>query len=367
MSKNPDAATAFFDPAGNGAGADHVGNDHLHYLVGSGDGTRVWPKHLITGAAVTEMDDPLSRTGLGAALEAASTGHPPFAEGQDPWPEAHHSPGQARVMGGIINQLSPASGTDASVPANLRQPIAAALSEYASDTHQTLAGVDVEYIKASDGKGYFVDGHGAHLAADPKGLVQVMRGLSEDPDAYATLQKSEDRHINYELDKLPPGGINHDLDRKFENLGAVRGVYSAIQEDVINDARMDKYAQADWKAKVAYHVIGGALTPLYFTTGGVSIAYGDSLQRGVDTVTWEMDNAWKAQADAEANAKVADTFLSANKHMPLLINGWADGRSDIDMSNQHSRDRVQNLTTAALQGLDRGAGTAEKYLTDTSN
>ncbi|PZH21032.1 hypothetical protein C1I97_00490 [Streptomyces sp. NTH33] len=367
MSKNPDAATAFFDPKGNGAGADHVDNDHLHYLLGSGDGTRDWPKHVGTGYSVTVFENPFSKAGLGLALEAAATGHPPLVGGRDPWPEAVHNSAQARVMSGIIGQLAPTSGTDAPVSPMLRQPIAAALGEYASDTHQTLAGVDVDYVRASGDKGHFVDAHGAHLAADPKELVQVMRGLSEDPEAFATLQKAEDRHINYELDKLPQGALNHDLERKFENFGAVRGTYAAIQEDVINDIRTEKHAEADWKAKVAYHVVGGALTPLYFTTGGVAIAYGDALQRGVDMVTWEMSNQWKAQADAEANAKVADIFLSANKHMPLLINGWAEGRSDVDMNNQNAKGRVQDLTTAALQGHDRGVGTAEKYLADTSN
>ncbi|WP_328312835.1 hypothetical protein OG432_22970 [Streptomyces sp. NBC_00442] len=74
MSRNPEAATAFFDPAGNGPASDHVGNDHLHYLAGHGDGTRDWPKHVYTGVAYLEQDDPLSRTGLAAALQAGATG-----------------------------------------------------------------------------------------------------------------------------------------------------------------------------------------------------------------------------------------------------------------------------------------------------
>jgi hypothetical protein len=321
------------------------------------------------------MDDPLNRTGLGAALEAAATGHPPLGAGQDPWPEVRHDAAQTRVMAGVIDELKPSSGTTVAVPANLRQPIADALGEYASDTHQILAGVDTDYIKhgdingsVTDGHGYFTDQEGhVHLAADPKTLVQVMRGLSDDPSAYATLQKAEDRHINYELDKLPHGALHQDLNSKFENIGAVRATYSVIEEDVINDDRMTKYAAADWKAKVAYHVIGGAVTPLYFTAGETSIAYGDSLQRGVDTVTWEMDNQWKAQADNEANAKVADTFLSANKHLPLLINGWAEGRSDIDMDDTDDKNKVAGLTTAALDGQTRGITNARNYLVDTTN
>ncbi|MEU1402608.1 hypothetical protein ABZ471_09620 [Streptomyces sp. NPDC005728] len=364
MSQDPKTSTEYLDPA-------HT--DNLKYLMHDRDWDTV-VDHFATppGGTTTGMpvmaEDGDAHKGLGAALEAAATGHPPLASGQDPWPEAGHDAAQTRVMAGVLDQLKPGSGTDAPVPANLRQPIADALGEYAADTHQTLAGVDADYVKAANGDGYFTDAHGrVHLAADPKNLVQIMRGLSDDPSAYATLQKAEDRHINYEMDQLPKGALHQDIDSKFENFGAVRGTYSAIEEDVINDARMDKYAAADWKSKVAYHVIGGALTPLYASTGGVTIAYGDALQRGVDTVTWDMDNQWKAQADTEANAKVADTFLSANKHLPLLINGWAEGRPDIDMTNADAKTRIGDLTTAALEGQTRGATTAEKYLVDTTN
>ncbi|MFI1154866.1 hypothetical protein [Streptomyces sp. NPDC020817] len=39
---------------------------------------------------------------------------------------------------------------------------------------------------------------------------------------------------------------------------------SSTREDVINDGRMAGYSEADWKSKLAYHVIGGAVTPMYF-------------------------------------------------------------------------------------------------------
>ncbi|MEU3281925.1 hypothetical protein [Streptomyces antibioticus] len=367
MSKNPDAATAFFDPAGNGDGANHVGNDHLHYLAGSGDGTREWPKHVTTGISVIEMDDPLSRTGLGAALEAAATGHPPMHAGQDPWPEMKHSEAQTRVMHSIITELAPASGTDAGVEANLRQPLANALAEYGSDTHAILAGVDIDYIRAAGGDGYFEKDGSTHLAANAKDLVQVMRGLSEDPGAYATLEKAELRHIGNELGTMPEGAARGDIDEKLENLGSGMGAYAAIKEDVLNDERMSKYSEADWKMKAAYHLVGGAVTPLYLTTGPVSIAYGDALQRGVDTLTWDLGNSMKADADATANAGIADTYLDANKKVAYMVDGWAQERSDIDLSTDEGRDMRSKFTTNMSQGHDRGAATAGKYLTDTTN
>ncbi|MEV6409795.1 hypothetical protein AB0M58_44025 [Streptomyces bobili] len=367
MSKNPDAATAFFDPAGNGAGADHVGNDHLHYLAGSGDGTREWPKHVITGVSVIEMDDPLSRSGLGAALEAAATGHPPLAAGQDPWPDVKHSEAQARVMHSIITELAPSAGTDAGVEANLRQPLANALAGYTNDTHEILGGMDADYVRAATGDGYFRDGDTTHMAVSQKDLVQVMRGLSEDPDAYATLHKAESRYIDAEMRSIPQGATDFETSAPMSKAGATLGAYSAIREDVLNDGRMAGYSEADWKAKIAYHIIGGAVTPLAIPTAGGSLVVGDALQRGVDTWAWQWGNSMKAEADATANAGIADEYLNAHNQMVTMVDVWANDRSDIDTTTNSGKAELAVLTNDILNGHDRGASTAQKYLTDTSN
>ncbi|MFC8391201.1 hypothetical protein [Streptomyces sp. CB02400] len=360
MSKNPDAATAFFDPAGNGTGSDRVANDHLKYLLSE----REWPQHhTVTPVKLFTSEDPLSHTGLGAALQAATTGHPPLRNGEDPWPEMKHTEAQTRVMTSTIEGLVPAVDTDEGIHKNLRQPLANALGEYGSDIHEILAGVDIDYIRASGGDGYFTEDGSTHLAADAKSLVQVLRGLSEDPAAYSTLEKAELRHVSAVMGTMPEGAARGDIDEKLENLGTGMGTYSAIKEDVLNDERMDKYSEADWKMKAAYHIIGGAVTPLYVTTGPVSIAYGDALQRGVDTLTWDLGNSMKAEADATANAQVADTYLNANQQASYIVEGWAQERSDIEANSPES----QALTTNMLQGRDRGAETAGKYLTDTTN
>lgn len=361
MSKNPDAATAFFDPAGNGSGSDHVANDHLEYLLNDRD----WPQHsTAAGPTVVTMDDPLSRAGLGAALEAASTGHVPLKVGEDPWPEVKHSEAQARVMHSVVTELAPIAGSDDGIPANLRQPVANALGEYASDTHNVLAGVDIDYIRAGGSEGYFNEDGSTHLATDAKTLTQTLRGLSEDPEAYSTLQKAELRHVSAELGALPEGAAQGDLDEEMENLGSGLGAYSAIKEDVLNDERMDTYADIDWKMKAAYHFVGGAVTPLYATTaGGVTIAFGDALQRGVDTLTWDLGNSMKAEADDKANSQIADKYLNDNQQAAYLVEGWTQERSDIESNSPESRKFVTNI----LQGRDRGAETAGKYLTDTAN
>lgn len=109
------------------------------------------------------------------------------------------------------------------------------------------------------------------------------------------------------------------------------------------------------------------MTPLYFATpvgaagATMSVAFGDSLQRGVDTWAWEWDNRMKAAVDAKANPEIADTYLSINKQVPIMVGEWAKERPDIPEAD------VQNYTRNVLDGRVRGTETAQKYLTDTAN
>ncbi|MEW5355222.1 hypothetical protein [Streptomyces sp. 16-176A] len=350
MSQDPKTSTEYLDPAHN---------DNLKYLLHDRDWNTV-VDHYATPPGGTTLGMPVmaedgdARKGLGAALEAATTGHVPLKEGEDPWPEVRHNEAQTRIMQGAIENFKPSEGNDASVPENLRRPMANALAEYTADTHHILTGI--ESATSSDGKS-------SHLDVSQKDLVQVMRGLSEDPDAYGTLHKAEARFINNDLDRIPAGTAGADRHGQMDGYGAALGAYTAIREDVINSDRMSAHDAADWKTKVAYHVIGGAVTPLYFSTGGgMSIAYGDALQRGVDTWMWDLDNDMKAQADNKADADIADAYLSANKETNSIVSGWAAGRSDIDPDTEKGRTVTSNITSEILDGQTRGSYTASKYL-----
>lgn len=96
-------STAYLDPARS---------DNLQYLMHGRDWDTV-VDHYATppGGTTTGMplmaEDGDGRKGFGAALEAAATGHPPLAAGQDPWPEARHNAAQTRVLAGVIDQLKP--------------------------------------------------------------------------------------------------------------------------------------------------------------------------------------------------------------------------------------------------------------------
>lgn len=358
MSRYPAASTSYLDPGPDGK------NDNLHYLLKERDweitNTASWRGNIEIHGHDTV--DASNRTGLGAAIEAGATGYPPLGAGQDPWPALKHTDPQARLMHSVIEQLGPAQSVDA----NLREPLARALGSYAADTHEILGGLDSRYISAM-GTGHFQEGGTTHMSASQKDLVQFMRGLSDDPEAYGTLHKAESRYIDISLEHLPKGAQGSEVTNAVNEAGTALGTFSSIREDVINDGRMAGYSAADWKAKVAYHVIGGAVTPLYFTTpvgaagATMSVAFGDSLQRGVDTWAWEWDNRMKAAVDAKANPAITDEYLDVNNQMPILIREWAKERPDIPEAD------VRKLTRDVLEGHLRGNATAQKYLTDTAN
>ncbi|MBO1335998.1 hypothetical protein [Streptomyces sp. VRA16 Mangrove soil] len=68
----------------------------------------------------------------------------------------------------------------------------------------------------------------SHLSTPMDSLVHVMRGVSEDPDAYATMDKAETRYINAELDKLPQGASGYSESNPLAKSGAALGAFDAI-------------------------------------------------------------------------------------------------------------------------------------------
>ncbi|MCZ7459787.1 hypothetical protein [Streptomyces sp. WMMC940] len=87
MSKDPAAATAFLDPGEGGKDAEHRGNDRLERLL---DRETDFVDRYDWGVAAEHKlgdsmdgDLPTSKQGLAAAIEAASTGREPGAEGAE--------------------------------------------------------------------------------------------------------------------------------------------------------------------------------------------------------------------------------------------------------------------------------------------
>ncbi|MEU7167926.1 hypothetical protein AB0A70_25325 [Streptomyces morookaense] len=350
MSKNPDAATSFLDPGNDGK------NDHLKYLLKD----REWPKTALVGpAGLITQNDPSSKTGLATAIEAAATGHAPLAEGTAPNPEATHNAAQARVMHDTIELVDPGSSTAA--PANLRRPLANALAEYSVDTHEILSLNSPKYSQHSGIDEVWEENSRTKMSVDPGKLLRTMRGLSEDPDAYATLHSAQSTYISDELNNISANAKDYDVKAPLYKHGAVLGALGAIREDVINDDRSAAYTAADWKAKVAYHIIGGVLTPAKIGVAPSELAVGDALQRGVDTWAWAWSNEMKSTADSIANTKISDNYMEANNQMSLMIQGWAGGHH-ISSEDTHGENRIEGMISDVQLGSVHGNGGAKSLL-----
>ncbi|MCD9145941.1 hypothetical protein [Streptomyces albireticuli] len=343
MSKQPDVATSFLDPGADGK------NDHLKYLLKD----RSWPKLTTIGpAGVHDLSDPATQVGLGAALEAAATGHPPLADGARPDPEARHTAAQTRVMHDTIVLADP--GSSSAAPANLRRPLANALAEYGADTHEILSG-NTAY---PDHDGPWESNGRVNMSVDQDALRRTMRGLSEDPEAYATLHRAASDHISNEMDKLPADAQGYERKNPLDKAGAVLGAYSAIRDDVINDKRASDYSGADWKSKMAYHILGGAVTPV--TVGAGKFPIGDALQRGVDYWTWEWANNMKGAADTEANIKISDNYLDTNKQMRTMIDQWAQ-KHHVSAEGP-GKDIIEGMKGDVMIGATRGSAYTKNLL-----
>ncbi|MFD4141270.1 hypothetical protein [Streptomyces sp. NPDC058572] len=334
MSRNPDAATAFFDPDGNGTGSDHVGNDHLAYLLGSGEGSRDWPKNTITGFGVTDFDDPTSRMGLGRALEAAATGHEPLNEGESGGRPGPHTGAQARVMQNTIQILDDGAGGE-SVHANLQKPLGHALADYVVDNHSILAENGTKYGSPEGKEGIWTEGDEAGITVGKDSLMRVMRGVSADDQTYALLQDTQRMYALEQLTHAPEsGGTSNDAWKNpARDLGAVTGAMNSIGSDVIFDERDGKISAANDMAKYAYHGAGAPITGLP--------VLGDTAQRLVDVATYEWSKDVIAAAESKGQEQNSDHYAAGISGTYDMIDRWAEDRG-VDIHDEENKKRDPN-------------------------
>jgi len=307
MSHDPDTATAYLDPGDDG------GNKRLEYLLNERDWPDLEVREVVRGQEPTgnidHIDASNTRVGLGSVLEAATTGE----EAGPP-----HTAGQARIMRDTVELMDTEPGHEEIEP-NLRQPLANCLADYTNDTHEILSGVQGSYTHEAPqahGKGLFGDADDAHMAPDSDKLIRMMRGISEDPEAYGTMHKAETAYIAKQMED--EGGNTADSVRDpVRKGGSALGAYDAVREDVIYDKRDSANAQEDWKAKTIYHVAG---TPVTMVPG-----IGDAAQRILDAWTYDVSNEEKGYNNDAAAAEVADRSLKSQREMQFLVDEWANG------------------------------------------
>lgn len=329
MGRQPDAATAFLDPGANGD------NKRLHYLMKD----REWPEGYMTGYTMMKMPDPLSQSGLAAAIEAASTG-----ERAGTAHDGKHTEAQARVMHQTITIADENHGAD-KIKDTLRKPLGNALADYVGDTHELLSGRNDAYAAH---KGAWKDGDTVRMTVGEDSLVRFMRGVSEDPAAYAALHRAETGWIAKELSEIPGNPSQNQMRDPMGKGAAALGVFDAIRSDAVIDKRNDENIQAEWKAKGLYHIIG---------VGVNELPMGSAANRLVDMWTYELQLEQKAENNNAANAKISDTYLAANREMADLVAIWAKDRGQ----NPDSPD-INALQDDMLNNRNRSNDTAGRYL-----
>ncbi|MFE0701608.1 hypothetical protein [Streptomyces sp. NPDC058872] len=344
MGKNPDAATAFLDPQGNGPAGDHVDNDHLKYLLGSGDDSREWPKNVITGYGVTTYDDYTSRIGLGAALEAATTGREPNSPGAA---FDQHSEAQARVMQETITILDEGGKGD-SIEQNLKVPLGRALADYTVDTHAILSGT--EKTSPEGGSGINANGEDSSITNSKHSLLRVMRGVSD--AAYGTtsggepvlvydlLYENEKRYSAEYLATARPAedgqqnNVVGDWDNKARDVGEVYGAMTAIGSDMILDDRDTKIGKLNDEMRYAYHGVGGLFTQIPVV--------GDPIQRMVDAATYEYSKDVASAAEDVARSKDSTATSAGVGGTNALMDAWGGTRGiQGSEAHEHAKGEAQ--------------------------
>ncbi|WP_149181476.1 hypothetical protein [Streptomyces sp. TRM49041] len=165
-----------------------------------------------------------------------------------------HTEPQAQAMKDVLFALGFTKPDPLTVDPALRAPLATALADYASDTHEILAGLDSEYMRL-DGEAippWESDGT-YHLALYSTYFKDIVRAISEDPKAYAILRMAQTRHAARELTAVPGEARDAEFTIVPVKNARVFGILDGIG-DAVAEHQDEEDAQA-WRAAVMDHLL----------------------------------------------------------------------------------------------------------------
>lgn len=303
MGDDPGAASTFLDPKTAG-GAD---NDHLKYLIEKRD----WPQGMMTTPyTADEIKDPTSQAGFARALEAGATGHPP---GKDDVLGGHNE-SQARVTHQAIESFV-AKGNAQDLPDNLTEPVSRILKDYTPDTHQILGKDNHTYNTTN---GVWKDDVAVNMSVPKDHLVEVMRGVAEDPKAFGAMYGAEKQ---YALDTFShmPDDTGRVTRTTVEEASAAMGAYDGVRADIVFD---EKFKKTQWSNDFN-HAASLASVPLDFSpTKYVPMV--DGASRVVDFVSYEANKDRIAEAALEATKANSKQFMAGQHEVDAMVVEWAD-------------------------------------------
>ncbi|MFB6894230.1 DUF6571 family protein [Kitasatospora sp. NPDC056327] len=324
MGQNPEAATQFLDPKGPGA------EDRLKYLLRD----REWPTSYVNTLYGPPMVDKTThQEGLAAALEAAATGDAP---GEGTHNGGPHTPAQARVMQGVIEALDgDAKGSE--IHDDLKMPLANALSDYVDDTHRILS----DHV-SSGGGGVREENGAGHLDGGADSLTRVLRGVSDEPEAYALLYTSERARTAELIGALPadPGADRSVVDVPAQRVGTALGAYDAIRTDVILDNKDERMEWADKTGSLASSM-NGTVTGFIPEVGDIA---GTLVDMGIEK--WADDV--KKDAQHTGNKEASDSHFAALNQSKEMARGW--GQANGDTTGQRTDLVYSNIALGHTSG-----------------
>ncbi|UQI47566.1 hypothetical protein M1P56_26095 [Streptomyces sp. HU2014] len=336
MGKQPDVATSFLDPGADGK------NDRMKYLINERD----WPKHTTIGpAGIKDFDDPTSRLGLGAALEAAATGDVPGTKHAI----GGHTEAEARVMQNTIRALD-ADGKGDKLHANLRASVGHMLTDYTSDTHEIASNNSGRYTDAAPRENsageVWKDANGTvHMAVHQANLARIMRGVAEDPNAFATMYNAEQQ---YSAETMKRTSFDEEEDRKLtvRNAAGAFGFYDGVRADVVYDKRD---AAIQWARDVSHAVTATSGAALNFVpaqiTADVAMPKGvkvgaDGLNRMLDFAMYEWTKEQISEATAAAGKDSREDFYAGQQQVDRLVREWGKSNGHTDQEESLMRNLV---------------------------
>ncbi|MFD5548805.1 hypothetical protein ACFWJQ_19055 [Streptomyces goshikiensis] len=322
MSKDPAATTSYLDPGPDGK------NDNLQYLVKDRDWNHVDTTYWVGNIEHTGSDafDKDVRAGLGLALESATTGHAPGAPGTE---FGRHPEAEARVMHEAVNLFDYGDGNGkddkgqlkgqgdsvlkSEEYANVRGPLARALSSYSPDIVDIIAGDGPGDLVGKDDA--LANGDHSQIQNSRSSLLRVLRGVSEDPENYFLLHESERRYMAEQLttqDLSDPEALKN----RAAKIGEVNGAINAIGGDIHLSERDAKLSEAGDMRVYGYHFIGGAIT-------GIPVV-GDMAQRVVDGCWNEWLKGVSAEEGLLARERISSGNDAAQTDLSRFFKSWGD-------------------------------------------
>lgn len=316
MSRNPSAATHYFDPNTT---------DNLKYFLED----RKWPGGDVEFNMPEETQRTSARTEFGAALEAASTGREPGSPLHGV--PAHHDGAETAIFERIVKEYTDDDDqkNQSAVPVAMRTSMGNMIGDYASDVHQILG-------KNMDGPTEF-----NNLTVERGDLTRLMRGVAEDPKAFAVMHHSQTVVIGDGLNRFPEDSFRKEdpeLRAWVKQSASVLGHLDGVRGDVIYDLGQAEKDANGWNKMMNYHTIGAPLTAIPIV--------GDAIQRSVDVGTAAYMNELNSKVDAATRNDMVNHFENGENQMYAMMRKMAtekglDPETELDVSPGEYEDGLQ--------------------------